>query len=343
MFKKILLICLMVSLYNNIFANNIHHHYDKNNSIIPDIFSYHKSYLNKLYDNTSVTSLVKIGIQSNNYFLNTNFYTSLNLGKYLTNTINININKNNKINITNNFIKISNFNKYPLSFVLGKNTMIVGSFLGGGNKTASLNQLLFQPSSLLHSSLILKYNNIISYFNIFTNNDWHYNFSYSIFFNYIKGLWKYSINGGYIYNLSGTGNTSFIKYIDKKNFFGCFNFDYTMSNKNYAISAGWAQTSKKYNFKEYAGSGYIQLTLFPEINNKKIKINLSYNKAYNTNNIKYYISSLQKEESIKNIFISYIQIPFINDHVLISFELSSMDMYNKKNILIWSLDTSIYF
>jgi hypothetical protein len=103
----------------------------------------------------------------------------------------------------------------------------------------------------------------------------------------------------------------------------------------------------------YAGAWYVQAGFSPEIYGRSTNFNISYNGAYNTNNLPitltggadkgYKTSAIVSGSGVNKMVIASAQRPFFTQNVLIGLEYVYMHMYNSQHTNAYTLDISVYF
>lgn len=287
-------------------------------------------------------------------------YTAGNLGHYVTVETSLAADSTDsyKINAQDAFVMFGNLDTFPLYATIGKNRLPLGSFSGGGPWTGSLTQMLFRPGRVNNASLAYYKDGLSSNLTLFQTDDHTSDFVYAAFYGDEVGKWSYGINGGYVYNVNGTGNTSFdsaTKTATSKTRIGAVNFDGSLNYDIYGVGAGWAQATNKSDMTNngYAGAWYVQAGFSPEIYGRSTNFNISYNGAYNTNNLPitltgnadkgYKTSAIVSGSGVNKMVIASAQRPFFTQNVLIGLEYVYMHMYNSQHTNAYTLDISVYF
>ena len=300
-----------------------------------------------------------------------NLYITGNLGRYISAETTLAADPSNGYNINTQeaFVMFGNIDDFPLYATLGKNRLTLGSFSGGGPRTGSLTQVLFRPSHVNNLSLAYYKDGLSSNVTLFHTKDHTSNFVYTAFYSSSTGKWLYSINGGYVYDVNGTGNKSFDLATNSdlnKTSIGAINFDASLNYGIYGVGSGLAQTTKKSNMTNngYAGAWYVQASLSPEVCGRLTKFNIAYNRAYNTQNLPIALSdrmqndhiTLPKDNTSNNaaaftypgsgvnkMVIAFVQRPFFTENLLLGLEYAYMHMYNNQHTNTYTLDISVHF
>lgn len=299
-----------------------------------------------------------------------NLYVAANLGRYVTaeTTLAADPSDGYKVNAQDAFVMFGNLDDFPLYATIGKNRLALGSFSGGGPWTGSLTQMLFRPSRVNNVSLAYYKDGLSSNVTLFQTDDHTSNFIYAAFYGGESGKWAYGVNGGYVYDVNGTGNSSFNLATNpgpEKTRIGAVNFDASLNYDIYGVGAGWAQTTNKSDMTNngYAGAWYVQAGFSPEIYGRSTNFNIAYNGAYNTNNLpitltgnadKGYATTSGATSSnnykviypgsgVNKMIVASAQRPFFTENVLIGLEYAYMHMYNNQHTNAYTLDLSVYF
>ncbi|WP_440683658.1 LbtU family siderophore porin [Cysteiniphilum halobium] len=287
-----------------------------------------------------------------------NLYVAANLGRYVTaeTTLAADPSDSYKINAQEAFVMFGNLDDFPLYATVGKNRLALGSFSGGGPWTGSLTQMLFRPSRINNVSLAYYKDGLSSNVTLFQTDDHTSNFIYAAFYGGESGKWAYGINGGYVYDVNGTGNSSFniaTQPGPSKTRIGAVNFDASLNYDIYGVGAGWAQATNKSDQTNsgYAGAWYVQAGFSPDIYGRSTNFNIAYNGAYNTNNLPITLSgNADKAYStygaatgVDKMVVASVQRPFFTENVLIGLEYAYMHMYNNQHTNAYTLDLSVYF
>lgn len=299
-----------------------------------------------------------------------NLYVAANLGRYVTSEITLAADPSDsyKINAQDAFVMFGNLDDFPLYATVGKNRLALGSFSGGGPWTGSLTQMLFRPGRVNNMSLAYYKDGLSSNLTLFQTDDHTSNFIYAAFYGNEIGKWAYGVNGGYVYDVNGTGNSSFHLATNpgsEKTRIGAVNFDASLNYDIYGVGAGWAQTTNKSDMtsSSYAGAWYVQAGFSPEIYGRSTNFNIAYNGAYNTNNLPITLtgnadkgyattsgatagnasSVIYSGSGVNKMVVASAQRPFFTENVLIGLEYAYMHMYNNQHTNAYTLDISVYF
>ncbi len=298
-------------------------------------------------------------------------YVAANLGHYVTveTSLATDTSDSYKVKMDDAFVMFGNLDTFPLYATIGKNRLPLGSFSGGGPWTGSLTQMLFRPGRVNNASLAYYKDGLSSNLTLFQTDDHTSDFVYAAFYGDEVGKWSYGINGGYVYNVNGTGNTSFdstTKTATSKTRIGAVNFDGSLNYDIYGVGAGWAQATNKSDMTNngYAGAWYVQAGFSPEIYGRSTNFNISYNGAYNTNNLPITLtggaqnsytttsgataagnvsSVVYPGSGVNKMVVASAQRPFFTQNVLIGLEYVYMHMYNSQHTNAYTLDISVYF
>ncbi|WP_151193669.1 LbtU family siderophore porin [Cysteiniphilum sp. JM-1] len=299
-----------------------------------------------------------------------NLYVAANLGRYVTaeTTLAADSSDGYKVNAQDAFVMFGNLDDFPLYATVGKNRLAFGSFSGGGPWTGSLTQMLFRPGRVNNVSLAYYKDGLSSNLTLFQTDDHTSDFVYAAFYGNEIGKLAYGINGGYVYNVNGTGNSSFNLATNpgpSKTRIGAVNFDTSLAYDIYGVGAGWAQTTNKSDMTNngYAGAWYVQAGFSPEIYGRSTNFNIAYNGAYNTNNLPITLSGnadkgygttsgatssnnykvIYPGSGVDKMIVASAQRPFFTENVLIGLEYAYMHMYNNQHTNAYTLDISVYF
>ena len=98
---------------------------------------------------------------------------------------------------------------FPIYATVGKNRIPFGSFSGGGPWTGSLTQMLFRSSRVTNASVAYYQDGLNTNVTLFQTNDHSSDGAYGVSYGGEVDQFSYGINGGYVYNVNGTGNGSF--------------------------------------------------------------------------------------------------------------------------------------
>ncbi len=292
------------------------------------------------------------------YMTTANLYTAANLGRYVTTELTLSGDQDSSPSVNDALVIFGNLDDYPLYATVGKNRIPLGSFSGGGPWTGSLTQMLFRPGRVANASLAYYQYGLSTNVTFFQTDDHTSDVSYSAFYGGTAGEWGYGINGGYVYNVNGTGNSSFTGATNPgttKTRIGAVNFDASLSYDVYGVGAGWAQTTNKSSITNngYAGAWYVQAGFSPEIYGRSTNFNISYNGSYNTNDIPVTLSgsaingykptNVVAGTGVNKMVVASAQRPFFTENVLLGLEYAYMHMYNNQHANAYTLDISVYF
>ena len=292
------------------------------------------------------------------YITTANLYTAANLGRYVTTEMALSGSQVGDPSVQSALVMFGNLDDYPLYATIGKNRIPFGSFAGGGPWTGSLSQILFRPDYETTASVAYYKDGLSTNVSLFQTSDQSSDFSYAAFYGDQIGKWSYGVNGGYLYNVNGSGNDSFnsitqsngsaIKRVGAVNFEGSLNYDI------YGIGAGWSQTTDKdaKTNNGYAGSWYLQVGVSPMIYGRSTNFSVSYNGAYNTNDIPVVLSGSapngyttdgSTDSGVNQMVIGTVQRPFFTENVLVGLEYVYMHMYSGNHTNTYTMDLSVYF
>jgi len=292
------------------------------------------------------------------YITTATLYTAANLGRYVTTQLSLSGNQDSKPGVDDALVIFGNLADFPLYGTVGKNRIPFGSFSGGGPWTGSLTQMLFRSSRVTNASLAYYQDGLNTNVTFFQTNDHTSNGAYGVSYGGEMGQFSYGINGGYVYNVNGTGNSSFDEITKSGNTaiarVGAFNVDLSLTYDLFGMGFGWAQTTNKSDVTNSARAGawYVQAGVSPEIYGRSTNFNLAYNGAYNTSRIPItlsgsavnsYTTDKTAGSGVNKMIITSVQRPFFTDNVLFGLEYAYMHMYNSKHFNAYTLDISIYF
>ena len=296
------------------------------------------------------------------YITTASLYTAANLGRYVSAELTLTGDQDNAPSVNDALVMFGNLDDYPLYATIGKNRIPLGSFAGGGPWTGSLTKMLFRPGRETNASLAYYKDGLSTNITVFNTDDNKINASYAAFYGNSTGKWSYGISGGYVYDVNGTGNSSFSDAYapsgKEQKRIGAVNFDTSLNYDIYGVGAGWAQTTKKADEtnKGYGGAWYISAGLSPEIYGRSTNFSVSYNGAYNTNDtpitlsgasVKAYTTDSKGNpiagSGVDKMVIASVQRPFFTENVLLGLEYAYMHMYYGQHSNAYTLDVSVYF
>ncbi|WP_119343981.1 LbtU family siderophore porin [Facilibium subflavum] len=299
------------------------------------------------------------------YITTATLYTAANLGHYVTAELSLSGNQNDNPSVSDALVMFGNLADFPVYATIGKNRIPLGSFAGGGPWTGSLTQMLFRPSRVANASVAYYGQGLSTNVTLFQTNDHTSDFSYAAFYAGESGKWAYGVNGGYIYNVSGSGNNTFNALTQTEdsndnrtatNRIGAVNFEGSLNYDIYGVGAGWAQTTNKSSATNngLAGAWYVTAGVSPEIYGRSTNFSLSYNGAYNTNDLPITLSGSSVNSyttdpnsgvgtGVNKMVIASVQRPFFTENVLLGLEYAYMHMYNNQHTNAYTLDVSVYF
>ena len=253
--------------------------------------------------------------------------------------------------IKNGFVIFGNLDEYPVYATIGKNRISLGSFSGGGPWTGSLTQMLFYPGDTTNASIAYYGHGLSTNVSVFQTDEHSTDFSTAAFYQNKLGDLNYGINGGYVYNVNGTGQKSFDSATTSGQRIGAINFDLSLNYDIFGLGSGFAQTTNKWATTNdgYAGAWYLQAWVSPSILGEPTNINLSYHSAYNTSKIPVSLTGSTVSgyktngTSVNRMIITSIARPFLTDNVLVGLEYVYMHMYNHQHSNAYTLNISAYF
>ncbi|MFZ9034806.1 MAG: DUF3573 domain-containing protein [Francisellaceae bacterium] len=295
----------------------------------------------------------------NIYLTTATLYSVANMGRYVTAELDLSGDQDNTPDVQDAMVIFGNLSDYPVFVTVGKNRPSVGSFAGGGPWTGSLTQMLFRPDHITNASVNFAADGLNTSLAVFGTDDQTTDFSYGAFYGHQVGNWSYGINGGYMYDVNGSGNSSFNDATqastgDKR--IGAVNFDGSLNYDIYGVGAGWAQSTNKDNLTNngYAGAWYISAGMSPVIYGRSTNFSISYNGAYNTDNLPVTLSgsaingyetndATVSGSGVDKMVIASVQRPIFSDNVLLGLEYAYMHMYNSQHTNAYTADLSVYF
>ena len=292
------------------------------------------------------------------YITTATLYTAANLGRYVTAQLSLSGNEKNTPNVSDALIIFGNLADFPLYATVGKNRIPFGSFSGGGPWTGSLTQMLFRSDRVTNASVAYYQAGLNTNVTLFQTNDHSSDGAYGVSYGGEIDQFSYGINGGYVYNVNGTGNESFKALTDNGTSttrVGAVNVDLSLTYDMFGVGFGWAQTTNKSDKTNgnYAGAWYFQAGVSQEIYGRSTNFNLAYNGAYNTNSIPITLSGSAinsyttditvSGSGVNKMMIASVQRPFFTDNVLFGLEYAYMHMYNHQHANAYTLDISLYF
>ena len=278
-------------------------------------------------------------------------YTAANIDRYVTGALVLSGNEKTAPIVKNAFIIFGNLDEYPVYATVGKNRIALGSFSGGGPWTGSLTSMLFRPGDNTNVSLAYYGHGLSTNVSVFQTSNNGKDFSYAAFYQNKIGDLNYGINGGYVYNIDGTGQKSFEPATKDGKRIGALNFDLSLNVDIFGFGSGFAQTTNKSTITNnaLAGAWYLQSWVSPHILGKPTNFNLSYHGAYNTANMPLALTGSTvsgykpTSTSVNKMVIASIARPFLTDNVLIGVEYAYMHMYNSQHTNAYTLNLSAYF
>lgn len=279
-------------------------------------------------------------------------YAAANIDRYVTGTLVISGNETaSSLNVKNAFVIFGNLDEYPVYATMGKNRIALGSFSGGGPWTGSLTQMLFRPGDTTNASIAYYGHGLSTNVSVFQTDEQSTDFSTAAFYQNKLGDLNYGINGGYVYNVNGTGQKSFDSATTSGQRIGAINFDLSLNYDIFGLGSGFAQTTNKWATTNdgYAGAWYLQAWVSPRILGEPTNINLSYHGAYNTSKIPVPLTGSTvsgykpQNTSVNRMIITSIARPFLTDNVLVGLEYVYMHMYNHQHSNAYTLNISAYF
>jgi hypothetical protein len=282
----------------------------------------------------------------------TSLYSIANLHHYITGALIISGNStSNSLNMKNAFVILGNLDENPIYATIGKSRVNFGAFSGGGTSTGSLTQMLFHPGDVPNISLNHYDCGLNTNISFFQTDERKVDFAYAGFYDGKVHEVEYSLNAGYVYDINGTGQESFIKAQEIGQRIGAVNFDASLTYDIFGLGSGYAQTTNKWaeTNNGYARAWYLQGSIAPYILGKTTSFNLSYHEAYNTTKIPVSLagapnrSYAPKDTSIKKMAIISAKRAFLTDSVSLSAEYVCTQMYNKQNSHTYTLGISAYF
>jgi hypothetical protein len=267
--------------------------------------------------------------------------------------------KKNLPKIDDAIVVFGNLYHAPVYATVGKNRINLVSFSGGGSSTGSLTQMLFRSSRITNASFAYNQDGLNTNITVFQTDDNSSNGAYGLSYRGKINQFGYSINGGYLYNINGTGNHSFDTITKSGNNtitkVGAVNIDVNFTHDMFSLGSGWAQTTVKSTItnNSYAGAWYVQTSLSDKIFGRPTSLNISYNGAYNTGSIPIvlsgsgvnrYLTDKTAGSGVNKMLIASVeQRPFSTENISLSFEYAYMHMYNHQHSNAYTLDISLHF
>ena len=285
------------------------------------------------------------------YISTASLYTAANIDRYVTGALVISGNQTKTPEIKNAFVVFGNLEKYPVYATIGKNRIALGSFSGGGPWTGSLTQMLFRPGDTSNASIAYYGHGLSTNVSVFQTDEHSTDLSYAAFYQNKIAVLNYGINGGYVYNVNGTGQKSFNAATQNGQRIGAVNFDLSLNVDIFGFTSGIAQTTNKSAVTNngYAGAWYCQAWVSPTVLGEPTNFNVSYHGAYNTSQIPVSLTGSTvsgyktNNTSINKMVITSIARPFLTDNVLVGAEYVYMHMYNSQHSHSYTLNISAYF
>ncbi|MBK2123796.1 DUF3573 domain-containing protein [Fangia hongkongensis] len=301
------------------------------------------------------------------YLTQASLFAAANLGHYVTTEVNLLGDQNNAPIINEAVALFGNLQESPFYAMVGKSAFPFGTFAGGGVWTPSLGQMLFSPYYVTNLELGYSHYGVNSTLTAFQTDDQSSNFAYAIFYKKATKNYNYGVNVGYLYNVNGSGNTTFDAItnpsIGNKTRIGALDAEYALGYKAVSLSMGVAEATDKSTLTNngYAGAWYAQLALSPTLWGRETDFSLAYNGAYNSNNLPVILSGSAVNEytttpelnannavelsgtGANKLVIGSIQRPFFTTDVLLGLEYAYMHFYNHGHTNTYTLDLSVYF
>ncbi|MFZ9034805.1 MAG: DUF3573 domain-containing protein [Francisellaceae bacterium] len=286
----------------------------------------------------------------NIYLTSAKLYMSANLGKYVTAYTYLSGDQDNAPDISKAAVIFGNLSVSPFYVTVGKLTVPVGTYGGGGPWTSSLSDAYFNIST--QSNVSVAYSNADN--GVSTNVTWFQvddhssSFSTALFYKGTLGELNYGANVGYIYNIAG----KLLGLENDDGRVGEFNTDLNLNYDIYGLGLGWSTTtnSSATTNNGKAGAWYISADAAPTIWGRSTDFSLAYNGAYNTNDVGDVVAlsgaampGYATNSGVQKQIIAGISRPVFSDNVLLGLEYAYQYLYNKQHANTYTLDLSVFF
>lgn len=279
-------------------------------------------------------------------------YTTVNIDNYVTGILVLTGNEKTSLNIKNAFFIFGNLEKCPIYASIGRKSVDLGSFSGGGTSTASLMATLFRPNDTTNVSLAYHNKNLNTNISIFKTNDHKMNFSAAAFHSGNIYNCNYSVNIGYVYNMNIT-DQRVLENSKKNNILqvGSIDIDISLNSGIFSFRSGYAQTTNKYSETNdsYAGAWYLQSCISPSILDKITNFSVSYHGAYNTSRMPVALTGSiingykPSKTNVNRMVITSMRRSLLTNNILVGAEHVYMHMYNNQHTHAYTLSLSAYF
>lgn len=296
-------------------------------------------------------------------------YMGANLGRWVTAELDFtaaNItaaggdgNADASVGLQDAIVMFGNLDEYPVYGSVGKNRISLGNFAGGGPWTGSLGQYMFRPNQIGNISAVFLQDGVNVNLSVLGNDNGGGNFMASAFYvGQLSDEIGISVNGGYLYNIAGSGNESMYSWATnptqeaKDNRIGAVNFEGSLALGEFGVGGGFASTTDKAAFNgvgtanKYAGAWYASVGYSPKIGEYNADFMIAYNQSFNTQAIEMPLTANAVNgvmvPGIHNELIVSMQRPFFNPHVLIGPEYSYLRTYDGKHSNAFTIDISVY-
>lgn len=289
------------------------------------------------------------------YLNEATLFSVANLGRWVTAEMDFTANQKGNASVRNALVMFGNLEDYPLFFTIGKNRLSVGSFSGGGPFTNQLTTAMFRPGRVSNMSAAFSADGLYSNITLFNTNQGAGNFSYALFYaDSITENLAYTVNGGYMYNVNGTGNTSLASAYEYGGGqrIGALNFNAALRYDEFGVGAGWAMTTNKSTQFTVEGNNvntgawYASMGYSPILWGDATNFSVSYSQSYNASNVPITLSSDSVEGfkvlGVDKQLIVSAQRPLFTPKVLIGPEYTYMHIYNGQHTNSYMIDISVY-
>lgn len=296
----------------------------------------------------------------NIYLTAATLYFVSNLGHYVTTQFDFNTTELNNFSLGNAFVIFGNLDTSPFFLTVGRNSLSVGAFGGGGTWTGGMTKFL-APGRVTNISLNYKNDILNANIAVFGAKDNQVNFSSGLFY---AQQWNENLavgfNTGYVYNLANADNSSLSQFLanysSTNDTIGSFdingNITYSIAGGLLNIGAGWATTTNKNKFNGtnkdvLAGGWYSAANYSAVIKGRNTNFGISYGQTYNGSKIPMALSASplsfgRASTGVKQQFIVSSQRAYFDNNVLFGPEYSYQRLYNNKHMHAVTLDMSVY-
>ncbi len=309
------------------------------------------------YEGTDTLNKVSYKSGYGTYITTGRMYAVSNLGKYVQANLTLEGSQSTDVFVKEAFVTFGNLETTPFYATVGKTRMSLGTFNGGAPWVGGLTQMLFRPGYESNVTLGYAKDNFVANLSLFNGeSDTSTNALYSMAYGNNIGKFQYSGIVGYVYNWQGTGmgalnqssSVTGSNKIPENDRNSVINFDGKLGYNNYGLSGGYATTtfSKAYTNDTRASAWYLQGTYSTPVFNRETAFSISYNRAYNTQNLAVQLGGDAKDGynvmGVRELYTASVQRPFFTDNVLVGLEYGRMITYSNLASNEVTLDLSVY-